>query len=981
MGRLRRIIDYISMTTVFVKTNWRLVVVASIGLILALGTISQTNIVLESYRDRLFQDYVESTTQSADWHKSDFYIDINQEYMPFNISNELNAAIDFCETTPINSATSLEMVDYLDRIIWHHHVDAKTWFLEQEETSITTRKQAIAIHTIDNTTLNSLTSFLEAGALPDANDEIILIYERNDLPNLALEIGDQLNLTTVSEDVTKNVSVTVSGIVIYDWEERYTAIGRRNWAFPSFWELFDITFQGPVVVAPRQSFSNIVDQIYSGNSNYTLSTTGSFFLDLSKIDSFNLFGEEITLRQYKEQLKLDFISSFSTFRISSPLLERIQTFEPEFITTLTLMLLFSLPILAVILFLVSYSLSLVKRRRRTEIGVLKSHGGTDFQVFIMLLGETLVTSLIAIIIGSLLGIPISEFILTTTDFLVFSGSSGNMIFNPQVFQFTSVTGFLCAFFLNLGNIISLSRMEIIEAGIPKEMGEPFWKRIYLDISVFGLGLIGTLLLLIIRQILLVFDLANVQFIYIFAYSPFFVVIGGALVVSRIYEPVLARFSKLLWRIEGGLLAFGFKNMLQRSKPAVRSLLLISIAVAFAISSLIVPITIQHNQEDTYKYRIGSDLLVEGDLRFNDTIYNYLTTDLESSVKSVCPISFARAVNDPIKIMGVDIRTFNETVFFRADFIADDVISFAKRLDLNAMFEAMFRNNWRSSVPTLNMLLNNLQYNMTVAVLKENLRTRNLAIGETLSLVLSEGEGETQREKLFEFLIGGEFSYWPGFILEPLIGTNQAFTYLVANLSTVEQLVSTPYFTASSVDYLVHLRPSNSSHEEVAKQIHEFTGRRVQVTQKELEQLKENSRWLVLVTVINGGVIMLSLVIIFAVLMFGFSQLLERGKEIGVERAFGMNLSQTFFLFLLESIILLAVGLMVGGVMGVFLAQQLIILAMVAMPFYMIPPFIMVYPWVLILQMGAVLIIITLVGSILPAYLATKTKISNILRIE
>ena len=106
---------------------------------------------------------------------------------------------------------------------------------------------------------------------------------------------------------------------------------------------------------------------------------------------------------------------------------------------------------------------------------------------------------------------------------------------------------------------------------------------------------------------------------------------------------------------------------------------------------------------------------------------------------------------------------------------------------------------------------------------------------------------------------------------------------------------------------------------------------------------------------------------------------ERDKELGVERALGMKLSQIFILFITEVTSILLFGMIIGLIIGVWLVQIImeIILGLLQ---WTILPLIIVYPLELITLTCLLIIALSCIGAGLTAFLATRRNISNVLKV-
>ena len=113
-------------------------------------------------------------------------------------------------------------------------------------------------------------------------------------------------------------------------------------------------------------------------------------------------------------------------------------------------------------------------------------------------------------------------------------------------------------------------------------------------------------------------------------------------------------------------------------------------------------------------------------------------------------------------------------------------------------------------------------------------------------------------------------------------------------------------------------------------------------------------------------------------MFSLFTYLERGKEIGVERALGMTRTQTAKLFTMEGLTILLFGLVIG--LGIGLTNTSIFLLVIQMG-RTIPPIVVDYPFGFITNFLALVIFIAAIGTVIIAYRSTKKDISRVLKVE
>ncbi|MFX0094709.1 MAG: ABC transporter permease, partial [Candidatus Hodarchaeota archaeon] len=467
-------------------------------------------------------------------------------------------------------------------------------------------------------------------------------------------------------------------------------------------------------------------------------------------------------------------------------------------------------------------------------------------------------------------------------------------------------------------------------------------------------------------------------------SPILITVGGAMLITRILPFLLQLFSRWTWKLEGGIIAFSFRNVLQRTTQATRAALLVSVVLAFSVAFITIPYNLDANTLDSYYYQqLGSDMIISSPtLTLNETFFDYLQDFM--GVNSVSPIA-GTTVRSPkghmIKILGVDISTYAQTAFFRDDFLKQDFLSSLGRLDLAGIFRSLVSGEISSNSPDLKTLLSSLQSNISVLVQETNINVRNLNIGDQLQFDVEGLFNETSQEFdtfHFDLEIVGSFKYWPLFVdhtIDPT-ETNQDL-FIILDLPALLNYVNAGMISLTEFKYLIRVNPGVST-AHIKEQIVNETGLNVLCIEEFQEAYSSSPQRNVLLTAINGSILILMTVTLFTILMFGFSQLMERNKEIGVERALGMSIRQTFLVFSTENMILTLFGTIVGLILGILIGQAFLI-ATLGIPTAPLP--IISYPWELLFGVSLLVIIVGLISGQIPAFVATRVRISYILRGE
>ena len=143
-----------------------------------------------------------------------------------------------------------------------------------------------------------------------------------------------------------------------------------------------------------------------------------------------------------------------------------------------------------------------------QIGILKTRGGSWIQIFIVLLGEMVISTIIAVVMGFAISIFFADLVMRSRDFLSFLGVPVPVVATINLLQSLFIWGLALALFLNFQRIWRMSRQEITETIIPVEKRPPLWKRYYLDVVMFVIGT-GTWIILMTEhehQFMMISDL-------------------------------------------------------------------------------------------------------------------------------------------------------------------------------------------------------------------------------------------------------------------------------------------------------------------------------------------------------------------------------------------------------------------------------------------------------------------------------------------
>ncbi|MFX1254854.1 MAG: ABC transporter permease [Promethearchaeota archaeon] len=983
--------DNLSLLIAFIHNNWKLIIVSTIGVTLALATVSEINFMAYSYRTSLFNEFVNSPVYGGG--NPDFSVNT---YIDVIDPSEVQEIINNSRGLGQKTAESLQFDNFVEQETWHFIIDSFYRDLNSNASYFG------EIDAVDNNSLQIYQKFLTSGRVPQDSNETLCFVEKRKIQDQNIQLGDEIIFSQSESNFRRNATAIITGIIEYEIiinDEYGYAVPSNSTA--ELWHYFGwhYNFYMPLFITTQNTFLDFVTTMHGGN--FLLEIKGQIDIYLEQLDAFNYEAELVRLQRFEQQLLLELSDlgvNLHGYDVSG-ILNRVQGFEFSFIATLIIIWLFSLPPLVATLFLANFSLSLMRGQKQRQIGILKIRGASPRQILNILLGEASIVTLISVGLGSVMGIPLTIIVLQDLNALNFISRVSLFTLFITIFLPVLIFGILFNLLLSFRSAFRMAKMKISQSLLPQEKGKPFWKKRYLDVILLSAGLLGILFLYLFIDLISTWD-PNIAFIYpIISFvavffgipSPLLIAIGGAMLIARFLPILLRKAAHWTWKVEGGMVAFSFRNVLHRLPQASRATLLISITIALSIAFITIPYNYDKNTTDIlYYHNLGADMVISVNSGSNEnpslnhTLLNYLENNL-TDIASVSPTLEADLFEHTgesfyeIRMLGVDINTYAQTAFFREDFLSQDAFSSLSRLNVLSTIRAVMQGDYFPDTPDLNTLLSRLQSNTSFLLQYDNLKTAGINVGEQLPLVLTyyNETSETHTNVRFDLDVVGAFRCWPLFVPYPP-GPFNSYLYLISNLSTVLEYVNSGFFRIEEVNYLISLNPG-TSRTQTKNQILNETGFKAKSIEEFPNYLNNPTRDIMLTT-INSSLLMLIIVSLFTILMFGFHQLIERSKEIGVERALGMSLRQTSLLFVIEALIIVLFGIIVGLFLGMVLAQMFLDITLISQAFSF-PPFNVVYPFDLFTGLTGLILILGLISSLIPAILATRRQISNILRAE
>ncbi|MFX0171285.1 MAG: FtsX-like permease family protein [Candidatus Hodarchaeota archaeon] len=985
---ITKITDLIFLTYELLIGNRKLIFPTMVGLIIALTVISQSGVLVESYRQEIFDETIFSD-------QPDYYEergDISVEIYNWGLKNLTTVESDFFtdfERFGNYVNTSMHQVDYSDYIsnyFWYNYYILGIWLNETDPYSSGQKEYDHTMNFFSSSApkfysqIEALMKTEEDGRLPKNSSEIVLVRPKGMPEEWEIEwekrfenltLNTKVNITIPRWGIPEgedqiNKTVTIVGIlrverqarIFYDYSSAVSSIDDNATLLVRKY-LGDLWNNYYFITQP-EFLKQITDEILAPYPNLEMEKKicGKIFLDQTRFNAYNVKGEISKLQNFIEALQIQLYEITYSPNIYSRILSKLREYQSTIFGLILILLLVSFPVLCIALYLVVYSFGLIRKQKQEQIGIIKTRGGSWYQILVILIGEMVVSTIIAVIIGFFTSIFLADLVMRSTDYLEFFGVQVPVLFSVEMLQGLLFLGIILALILNFGRIIQMSKQQITETLVPTETKDPIWKRYYFDVIIF---IVGTCTWIIFMTLINSFGGEEVEPIAYTIFpiisllalpAPFFMFFGSIMVIARIFPFLMKKLSDLFWKIEGGISSFSIRNIVRHKQAANRAVLLITLALSFSILSSSLIFSLDETQHLKYYYSEGADLTLSENGYLNKTFLPIL----KENITQLSSISVAYSANYEswgyiekiYRFLFVDPKTYAKTAFNDPSF------------------------KLSSPLPSL---MNQLANNETILLFQGNLKEdiSKPRIGDNLTIYLTNGTSYT---KDYSFRIGGTFKYWP--MMYPVRWYEYTrYYWIIGSLGMFKQLNQSGFLRGIYGKYLAKVDSLNNI-EEAVDTVYNMTGVSPSSPALQYKEYKTSFGRKFRLSILNSDLIICSAVAIIGVIMFAFFTYVERGKEIGVERALGMTQVQTVISFLVEATMILAFGVVIGTLTGMYFVTMFLQITQFGES---IPPVVVTYPIALLTQMLIGMIVLAGIGTVVPAYLATRKDISRILKVE
>jgi ABC-type antimicrobial peptide transport system permease subunit len=346
--------------------------------------------------------------------------------------------------------------------------------------------------------------------------------------------------------------------------------------------------------------------------------------------------------------------------------------------------LLALQITCLILFFVSVIADLLVDRQAEAIAVLRSRGASARQVLGSLTTQSLGICLLALLAGPPLALLLVSFAASRLLLSPAQGAMDVVTRNPMQallsVSWYAVAAVIAALLTMILSLYRASRLDIVsvrrEAARPTR--RPLWQRLRLDLWGMLIALSGYLFSLYLASsaqllnsqadVLLVSPLALL--------APVFLLLATLLFLLRFFPMLLRLVASLALRARGASSMLALAHIARTPRQPLRMALLLGLATAFAIFSLVFSASQAQRAQDVAGYQVGSDF--SGDLPLEvrplpltqeTALYAQIpgvtsaTVGYVSTGGATLSLGTYSAAPFPVQVRAVDSRTFAGTAFW------------------------------------------------------------------------------------------------------------------------------------------------------------------------------------------------------------------------------------------------------------------------------------------------------------------------------
>ena len=679
-----------------------------------------------------------------------------------------------------------------------------------------------------------------------------------------------------------------------------------------FWMEVPVNLSHALIISDRFMYEHFVRNY---RTEYRMTAVWTDILDFTQMRILDIERYEQVLHSTIEWHQLTRVWMFNQnflptlhFHDASP--ERLQT-------TLWILQLPIFVMLALFIYMVSRQILLIDRN---DISVLQSRGASRAQIIGLYIMQGMFVGVVSFPLGIALGVGMCHILGASNGFLDLVQREALTVFITGEALLFGLAAFGFAFINMFLPVIRFSKIGVVENKLTKSgrSRNPLWQRYFLDILALGAAIYGLYAFgdpeMLAAAALLTEERGIDPLIYL---SSSLFIVGAGLLCLRVF-PWIVRL--VFWIGRNMWTPSIYASMIKVIRSAGEEqfiMLFLIFTVSIGIFSAQAARTINLNNEHLVMYNTGADLtfsqIWDTNVRdgmpppprvfhFEPDFTRWARFDEVESITRVMRLrgnmitigGFNRASIDNIELMGIETRTFGETVWFRDDLLQAHI----------------------------NYFLNVLAVRPNGVLLSSNFhRDYGIEIGDTVLVTEHVNVGLASYG---EFIVVGFVDYWPTYtpttrLRLPSGDILESESFLaIANFGHIEtQWGIRPYH--------VWMNTNTDSGAFILDYISAFNRTAVGGMRIDLLDFSDAMSSLVAIRtdpVVQGtnGVFTVGFIVILIVCFTGFLiywilSIRSRVLQFGIFRAMGMTMRSIIGLLINEQLFITLTALIIGAIVG------------------------------------------------------------------
>ncbi|HHY82475.1 MAG TPA: ABC transporter permease [Clostridiales bacterium] len=678
------------------------------------------------------------------------------------------------------------------------------------------------------------------------------------------------------------------------------------------------------------------------------------------------------------QQHLDYYKEYRSLEWKFPILPILEDYHKrEARLKLTLWML-QVPILLMLAFYLFMVSQLTIENEKNEIAVMKSRGASGLQIFFSYLIESMILSMIALLLGPPLGLFLCNVLGASNGFLEFVQRMALPVsLSVKAYQY-SMLAILLFMVTMLIPASSASKTTIVQYKQKKSriQKQPLWKKLFLDIILLGISIYGLYTYEMYQKFIHFADVEASSISIdplLFVTSTMFI-IGAGLLFLRIY-PIL--ISAVFWLGKKRWSPVFYASFIEVGRSGGQNqflMLFIVVTLSIGIFNANAARTLNTNYEERIRYQNGADIVVQAYWPNNaKPVIDPYQTGMVPNMGQQEPIQYQEPPFGPFKnLKGVQSAA---KVFVRDKVSVTLPDARASKVTLMGIIPDEFgRTTWfrNGLLPHhINEYLNLMALDPRAVLLSASFKEK-YGVKEGDSIFITwEDQG------VFEAIVYAFIDYWPTYNPNKKSQSGEKPDFLVASYSYVRaKMALEPYQVWLS-------KSPDATSEEIYKDIEDKKIKIVSLKDTDQTIIKMKNDPMVQGT---NGVLTLGFIVTMVICMVGFLiywilSIHRRVLNFGIFRAIGLSRGKVIGMLACEQVLISGLSIVIGIVTGLVSSRLFVPLLQIANNAVdQVPPFQVVTNPADFARIYVIVSMMLAVGISVLGFIISKIKIAQVIKL-